>query len=140
MMYADAKESVESGGEEPPNSNSGIPEMVRECVFRVMVLENQPPPSYSFKPDIIIAMIASVTAYVPKDAVLLNDREAMVEFEGEVPIDILNEQLSMMRKWMGVSDVKVQCCHVASLESLRQGGYYRKGPRTWAVPTHPPKL
>ena len=110
MMYADAKESVELGGEEPPNSNSGIPEMVRECVFRVMVLENQPPPSYSFKPNIIIAMIASMTTYVPKDVVLFNDREAMVEFEGEVPIDILNEQLPTMRKWMGVSDIKVQCC------------------------------
>ena len=41
---------------------------------------------------------------------LLNDREVMVEFEGEVPIDILNEQLSMLRKWMGVLDVRVQCC------------------------------
>ena len=109
MMYANAKESVESG-EEPLNSDSGIPEMVRECVFRVTVLENQPPPSYLFKPNIIIAMIASMTAYVPKDVVLLNDRKAMVEFEGEVPIDILNEQLSTMRKWVGVSDVKVQCC------------------------------
>ena len=109
MMYSDAKESVESGGEEHPNSDSGIPEMVRECVFRVMVQENQPPP-YTFKPNVIIAMIANVTAYVPKDVVLLNDREAMVEFEGEVPIDILNEQLSTMRKWMGVLDVKVQCC------------------------------
>ena len=110
MMYSDAKESVELGGEEHPNSNSGIPEMVRECVFRVTVQENQPPPHYLFKPDVIIAMIASVTAYVPKDVVLLNDREAMVEFEGEVPIDNLNEQLSTMRKWMGVLDVKVQCC------------------------------
>ena len=110
MMYSDAKESVESGGEEHPNSDSGIPEMVRECVFRVTVQGNQPPPSYLFKPNVIIAMIASVTAYVPKDVVLLNDREAMVEFKGEVPIDILNEQLSMMRKWMGVLDDKVQCC------------------------------
>ena len=59
-------------------------------------------PSYSFKPDIIIAMLTSVTAYVPKDVVLLNDREAMVEFEGEVPIDILNEQLTTLSKWMGV--------------------------------------
>ena len=116
-MYADAKESVELGGEEPPNLDSGIPEMVRECVFRVMVLENQPPPSYSFKPDIIIAMIASMTAYVPKDVVLLNDRKAMVEFEVEVPIDILNEQLSMMRKWVGVSDVKVQCCRLMHCQS-----------------------
>ena len=83
MMYSDAKEGVGSGGEEPPNSDLGMPEMVKECVFRVMVQENQPPPGYSFKPDVIIVMIASVTAYVPKDIVLLNDREAMVEFEGE---------------------------------------------------------
>ena len=55
-------------------------------------------------------MIASVTTYFPKDAVLLNDREAMVEFEGEVPIDILNQQLSMLRKWMGVLDIRVKCC------------------------------
>ena len=109
MMHSDAKESVESGGEEHPNSDFSTSEMVKECVFRVMVQENQPPPSYSFKPDVIIAMIASVTAYVPEDVVLLNDREAMVEFEGEVPIDILNEQLSTMRKWMGVLDVMVQC-------------------------------
>ena len=54
-------------------------------------------------------MIASVTAYVPKDVVLLNDREAMVEFEGEVPLDIINEQVSTMRKWMGVIDVSVKC-------------------------------
>ena len=44
MMYSDAKESVELGGEEHPNSDSGIPEMVRECVFRVTIQENQPPP------------------------------------------------------------------------------------------------
>ena len=55
-------------------------------------------------------MITSATAYVPKDVVLLNDREAMVEFEGEVPIDILNEQLTMLRKWMHVLDVREQCC------------------------------
>ena len=55
-------------------------------------------------------MLTSVTTYVPKDIVLLNDREAMVEFEGEVPIDILNEQLTTLRKWMGVLDVRVQCC------------------------------
>ena len=55
-------------------------------------------------------MLTSVTAYVPKDIVLLNDREVMVEFEGEVPIDILNEQLTMLRKWMGVLDIRVQCC------------------------------
>ena len=109
-MYFDVKEDVELGGEEHPNSDLGIPEMVKECMFRVTVQENQPPPKYSFKPDIIIAMIASVTAYVPKDVVLLNNREAMVEFEEEVPIDILNEQLSMLRKWMGVLDVRVKCC------------------------------
>ena len=55
-------------------------------------------------------MIASMTAYVPKDVVPLNDREAMVEFEGEVPIEILNEQVSMLRKWMVIKDVSVQCC------------------------------
>ena len=109
-MYSDAKEGMELGGEEHPNSNMGTQELVKECVLRVMVQENQPPPNYSFKPDIIIAMIASVTAYVPKDVVLLNDREVMVEFEGEVPIDILNEQLSMLRKWMSVLDVRVKCC------------------------------
>ena len=49
------------------------------------------------------------TAYVPKDVVLLNDREAMVEFEGEVPLDIINEQVSTMRKWMGVIDISVKC-------------------------------
>ena len=109
-MYSDAKEDVESGGVEHPNSDLGIPEMVKECMFRVTVQENQPPPKYSFKPNIIITMIGSVTAYVPKDVVLLNDREAMVEFEGEVPIDIVNEQLSTLRKWMGVLDVRVKCC------------------------------
>ena len=56
--------------------------MVGECMFRVTVQGDQPPPGYSFKPNVIIAMIASVTAYVPKDVMLLNDREAMVEFEG----------------------------------------------------------
>ena len=71
---------------------------------------NQPSPEYLFKPNIIIAMIASVTAYVLEDVVLLNDREAMVEFEGEVPIEIFNEQVSMLRKWMGIKDVSVQCC------------------------------
>ena len=107
MMYSDAKEDVDLGGEEHPNSDLGTQELVKECVLRVTVQENQPPPDYSFKPDVIIEMIASMTAYVPKDVVLLNDREAMVEFEGEVPIEILNEQLSMLRKWMGVLDVKV---------------------------------
>ena len=77
---------------------------------RVRIQCNQPPPEYLFKPVIIIAMIASVIAYVLKDMVLLNDREAMVEFEGEVPIEILNEQVSMIRKWMGIKDVIVQCC------------------------------
>ena len=101
------KKMWDQGGEEPFNSDSGIPEKVRECVFRVTVPRDQPPPGYSFKPDVIIAMIASVMAYVPKDVVLLNDREAMVEFEGEVPLGILNEQLSTVRKWMGVLDVKV---------------------------------
>ena len=97
-------------GEDHPNSDMGTQDLVKECVFRVTVQDNQPPPEYLFKPDIIIAMIASVTAYVPKDAVLLNDREAMIEFEEEVPIEILNEQLSMLRKWMGTLDVSVQCC------------------------------
>ena len=110
MMYSDAKEDVELGGEEHPNSYIGTQELVKECVLRLMVQENQAAPNYSFKPNIIIAMIASVTAYVLKDVVLLNDREAMVEFEGEVPIEILNEQLSMLRKWMGVLDVSVLCC------------------------------
>ena len=109
MMYTDAKEDVELGGEEPFTSDTGAPEMVRECVFRVTVKGEQPPPSYSFKPDIIIAMIASVTAYVPRDVVLLNNREAMVEFEGDIPLDIINEQVSTMRKWMGVIDISVKC-------------------------------
>ena len=109
-MYSNAKECVESGGEDHPNSDMGTQDLVKECVFRVTVQDNQPPPEYSFKPDIIIAMIASVTAYVLKDVVLLNDREAMIEFEGEVPIEILNEQVSMLRKWMGILDVSVQCC------------------------------
>ena len=86
-MYSNAKECVESGGEDHPNSDMGTQGLVKECVFRVIVQEDQSPPEYSFKPDIIKAMIASVTAYVPKDVVLLNDREAMVEFEGEVPSD-----------------------------------------------------
>ena len=110
IMYTDTKDCVELGGEDYPNSDVGTQELVKECVFIVMVQDNQPPPEYSFKPNIIIAMIASVTAYVPKDVVLLNDREAMIEFEGEVPIEILNEQLSTIRKWMGVLDVSVQCC------------------------------
>ena len=88
----------------------GTQGLVKECIFRVTVQEDQPLPEYLFKPNIIIAMIASLTAYVPKDVVLFNDREAMVEFEGEVPIEILNEQVSMIRKWMGIKDVTVQCC------------------------------
>ena len=67
-MYSDAKECVESGGEDHPNSDMGTQDLVKECIFRVTVQENQPPPEYLFKPDIIIAMIASVTAYVLKDA------------------------------------------------------------------------
>ena len=109
-MYSNTKECVESGGEDHPNSDMGTQDLVKECVFRVTVQDNQPPPEYLFKPNIIIAMIASVTAYVLKDVVLLNDREVMIEFEGEVPIEILNEQLSMLRKWMGILDVSVQCC------------------------------
>ena len=101
---------MESGGEDQPNSDMGTQELVKECVFIVMVQDNQPPLEYSFKPNIIIAMIASVTAYVLKDVVLLNNRKAMIEFEGEVPIEILNEQLLMLRKWMGILDVSVQCC------------------------------
>ena len=83
-------------------------------------------------------MIASVTAYVPKEALLLNDREAMVEFEGEVPIDILNEQLSTPRKWMGVSDVRVKCCQpmhgqtriVQARRVLREGPWNLGSPQS----------
>ena len=110
LMYSNAKECVESGGEDHPNLDMGTQDLVKEYIFRVTVQENQPPPKYSVKPNIIIAMIASVTAYVLKDVVLLNDREVMVEFEGEVSIEILNEQVSMLRKWMGINDVIVQCC------------------------------
>ena len=99
-MYSNAKECVELDGEDHPNSDVGTQGLVKECIFRVTVQEDQPPPEYSFKPDIVIAMIVSVTAYVPKDVVLLNNREVMVEFEGEMPIEILNEQVSMIRKWM----------------------------------------
>ena len=42
--------------------------------------------------------------------VLLNDREVMVEFEGAVPIEILNKQVSMLRNWIGISKVSIQCC------------------------------
>ena len=110
IMYSDAKECVESGGEDHPNSDMGTQDLVKECVFRVTVQDNQPSPEYSFKPDIIIAMITSVTAYILKDVVLLNDREAMVKFEGAVPIEILNEHVSMLRKWICINEVSVQCC------------------------------
>ena len=43
MMYMDAKEDVELGGEEPFTSDSGDPEMVRECVLGVTVKGEQPP-------------------------------------------------------------------------------------------------
>ena len=109
-MYSNAKECVELGGEDHPNSDMGTQDLVKECMFRVTIQENQPPLEYLFKPNIIIAMIASVTAYVLKDVVLLNNREAMVEFEGEVAIEIFNEQVSLLRKWMGIKDVSVQCC------------------------------
>ena len=93
IMYSDAKECVESGGEDHPNSDMVTQDLVKECVFRVTVQDNQPPPEYLFKPDIIIVMIASVTAYVLKDVVLLNDREVMIEFEGEVPLEILRDSV-----------------------------------------------
>ena len=44
MMYLDAKEGVELGGEEHPNSDMGTQELVKECVLRVMVQEDKPPP------------------------------------------------------------------------------------------------
>ena len=109
-MYSNAKDWVELGGEDHPNSDMGTQDLVKECVFRVTVQDNQPPLEYLFKPDIIIAMITSGTAYVRKDVVLLNDREVMVEFEGAVPIEILNEQVSMLRNWIGISEVSIQCC------------------------------
>ena len=128
MMYSDAKEHVDLGGEEHPNSNLGTQELVKECVLRVTVQENQPPPDYSFKPDVIIAMIASVTAYVPKDVVPLNDREVMVE--------ILNEQLSTLRKWIGVLDVKVQCCQpmCGQTRIAQTRRVLREGPQTLGSP------
>ena len=104
-MYSNTKECVELGGEDHPNSDMGMQGLVKECIFRITIQEDHPPPEYLFKPDIIIAMIASVTAYVLKDVVLLNNREVMVEFQGEVPIEILNEQVSMTRKWMGIQEV-----------------------------------
>ena len=63
-MYSNVKECVESGGEDYPNSDVGTQDLVKECVFRVTVQDNQPPLEFSFKPNIIIAMIASVTAYI----------------------------------------------------------------------------
>ena len=135
-MYSDTKDCVESGGEDKQNSDMGTQELVKECVFRVTVQDNQPPPEYLFKPNIIIAMIASVTAYVLKDVVLLNDREAMIEFEGEVQIEIFNEQLSMLRKWMGILDVRVQCCQpICGQTRIAQARrVLREGPQTLGSP------
>ena len=136
IMYSYTKDCVELGGEDHQNSNMGAQELVKECVFRVTVQDNQPPPEYLFKPDIIIVMIASVTAYVLKDIVLLNDREAMIEFEGEVPVEILNEQLSMLRKWMGIFDVSVQCCRLMQgqtrIAQVRR--VLQEGPQTLGSP------
>ena len=131
-MFSDAKDCVELGGEDHPNSDMGTQGLVKECIFHITIQEDQPPPEYLFKPDIIIAMLASVTAYVPKDVVLLNDREAMVEFEGEVPIVILNEHVSMIRKWMGIEDVSVQCCRsICGQTSIAQAKrVLRDGPQT----------
>ena len=135
-MYSDTKEYVESGGEDHPNSDMGTQDLVKECVFRVTVQDNQPPPEYSFKPNIIIAMITSVTAYVPKDVVLLNDREAMVEFEGAVPIEILNEQVSVLKKWIGINDVSVQCCWPMHGQTriAQARRVLREGPQTLGSP------
>ena len=131
-MFSDAKDCVELGGEDHPNSDMGTQGLVKECVFCITIQEDQPPPEYLFNPDIIIAMLASVTAYVPKDVVLLNDREAMVEFEGEVPIEILNEHVSMIRKWMGIKDVSVQCCWPIHGQTriVQTKRVLRDGPRT----------
>ena len=141
-MYSDTKECVELGGEDHPNSDMATQDLVKECVFRVTVQDNQPPLEYLFKPDIIIAMISSVTAYVPKDVVLLNDREAMVEFEGAVPIEILNEQLSMLRKWIGIKDVSVQCCQpMRGQTTIAQARrVLREGPQTLGTHNLPQKL
>ena len=50
-MYSDAKDCVELGGEESSKiPDMGTQELVKECIFRVMVQENQPPPDYLFKP------------------------------------------------------------------------------------------
>ena len=77
-----------------------------------------------------------MTAYVPKDVALLNDREAMVEFEGAVPIEIRNEQLSTLRKWMGVLDVKVQCCWPMHGQTriAQARRVLREGPQTLGSP------
>ena len=124
------------GGEDHPNLDMGTQGLVKECVFCITVQEDQPSPEYLFKPDIIIAMLASVTAYVPKDVVLLNDREVMVEFEGEVPIELSNENVSMIRKWMGINDVSVQCCQpIHGQTSIAQAKrVLRDGPWTMESP------
>ena len=44
MMYSNAKEDVDLGGEEHPSSDLGTQELVKECVLRVTVQENQPSP------------------------------------------------------------------------------------------------
>ena len=135
-MYSDAQECVELGGEDHPNSDMGTQGLVKEYIFRVTIQEDQPPPEYSFKPDIIIAMIPSVTAYVLKGMVLLNNREVMIEFEGEVPLEILNEQMSMIRKWMGIKDVIVQCCWpICSQTRIAQAKrVLQEGPQTMDSP------
>ena len=135
-MFSDTKDCVESGGEDHPNLDMGTQGLVKECIFCITIQEDQPPPEYSFKPDIIIAMLASVTAYVPKDVVLLKDREAMVEFEGEVPIELNNENVSMIRKWMGINDVSVQCCQpICSQTRIAQAKrLLRDGPQTVESP------
>ena len=134
IMYSNAKGCVELGGEDHPNSDLGTQDLVKECVFRVTVQDNQPPPEYSFKPNIIIAMITSVTAYVPKDVVLLNDREVMVEFEGEVPI--LNEHV-----YAKEVDGYFRCkCTVLLAYVHRQEGFCRRGHKPWIAPNLPQKL
>ena len=135
-MYSNAKECVELGGEVHPSSDMGTLDLVKECVFRVTVQDNQPPPEYLFKPNIIIAMITSVTAYVLKDVVLLNNREVMVEFEGAVPIEILNEQLSVLRKWICIKDVSVQCCRpmCGQTRIAQARRVLREGPQTLGSP------
>ena len=147
--FSNAKVCVESGGEDHPNLDMGTQGLVKECVFHITIQEDQPPPEYSFKPDIIIGMLASVTAYVPKDVVLLNNREAMVEFEGEVPIELINENVSMIRKWMGINDVSVQCCwpnlcsqtRIAQAKRvLRDGPWTVESPRSSAETLTSPEV